>query len=87
MLRPVALEHRLSLQGGGEDGAHMGVKAAMLRDTEIQGKFSQGSKEAVRELAEQQRIGTRGTMKSNLTRVRLILQCALPPHCTWACSH
>ena len=54
------MEHRMSLQGGGAAGAHMGVKAAMLRNTEKLGKFSQGSKEAIRELAEQQRTGARG---------------------------
>jgi hypothetical protein len=54
----------------------MGVKAAMLRNTEKLGKFSQGSKEAIRELAEQQRTGARGCHKVQPD------QCALPPHCT-----
>lgn len=57
MLRPVGLERHLSQQGGGGTGAHKGVKATLQRNTEKQVKFSQGSKEAIAELAEQQRFG------------------------------
>lgn len=55
-------------------------QAALLRNTEKQVMFSQGSKEAMRELAEQRRLGRGGTTQSNLTRVPLCRLCCLTAH-------